>query len=87
MALPVNCGVGQQYSSDSTPSLGPSICCRCGPKQINKQINKTQTFRPKHCYNKLPQVWWLKKKKKKKKKKSIGRKEAEKVGEDYHFRK
>ena len=29
-------------SSDSTPSLGTSMCCRCGPKkQTNKQTNKT----------------------------------------------
>ena len=26
------------YSSDSTPSLGTSICCRCGPKK--QKINK-----------------------------------------------
>ena len=24
------------YRSDSTPSLGTSICHRCGPKKINK---------------------------------------------------
>ena len=24
-------------SSNATPSLGTSICCRCGPKQTNKQ--------------------------------------------------
>ena len=25
------------YSSDSTPSLGTSICCKCGPKKIKKK--------------------------------------------------
>ena len=32
------------YSSDLTPSLGTSICCRCGPrkgKKTNKQTKKT----------------------------------------------
>ena len=31
------------YSSDSTPSLGISICCRCGPK---KTKNKQKTVLP-----------------------------------------
>ena len=30
------CGVGLSCNSDSTPSLGPSICCRCGPKKKKK---------------------------------------------------
>ena len=32
------------YSSDSTPSLGTSICCGCSPKKTktNKQTNKKQ---------------------------------------------
>ena len=25
-----------------TPSLGMSICCRCGPKKISREINKTK---------------------------------------------
>ena len=29
-------GAGLSYSSDSTPSLGTSICCRCGPKKKKK---------------------------------------------------
>ena len=43
------CGIGGN-SSDSTPSLGTSICLRCGPKKVkdkkikityeNKKINK-----------------------------------------------
>ena len=24
------------YSSDSTPSLGTSVCCGCGPKKIKR---------------------------------------------------
>jgi len=28
------------YSSDSTPSLGTSICCGCGPRKDKKQTNK-----------------------------------------------
>ena len=27
-------------SSDSTPSLGTSICCGCGPKKTKNQTNK-----------------------------------------------
>ena len=28
------------YSSDSTPSLGTSICCRCGPKKTKRPKKK-----------------------------------------------
>ena len=28
------CSVGQSCSSDWTPSLGTSKCCRCGPRNI-----------------------------------------------------
>ena len=28
------------YSSDSTPSLGTSICCRCGPRKGKKKKKK-----------------------------------------------
>ena len=28
------------YSSDSTPSLGTSICCRCNPKKKEKKKKK-----------------------------------------------
>ena len=38
--------VAGSCSSDWTPGLGTSICCRCGPK------NKTKTKTQKH-YNKL----------------------------------
>ena len=31
------CGVGWRYSSDLTPTLGTSICCRCGPKNTKKK--------------------------------------------------
>ena len=35
-----DCGVGQCYSSDSTPSLGISICYGCSPKKKKKSTNK-----------------------------------------------
>ena len=28
------------YSSDLTPSLGTSICCKCGPKKTKNKLNK-----------------------------------------------
>ena len=28
------------YSSNSTPSLGTSICCKCSPKKIKKKKKK-----------------------------------------------
>ena len=31
------------YSSDSTPSLGTSICRRCGPKDQKKRCGPTKT--------------------------------------------
>ena len=34
------CGIGVSCSSNSTPSLGTSICCRCGHKKKTKQTNK-----------------------------------------------
>ena len=34
------CGVGCSYSSDLTPNLGTSICCRCGPKKKRRQKKK-----------------------------------------------
>ena len=38
------CGCGQQLQSDLTPSLGTSICHRCGPKKTkNKNKKKQQT--------------------------------------------
>ena len=41
------CGVGLRWSSNLTPTLGTSICRRCGPKKAtNKQTNKPQTQIP-----------------------------------------
>ena len=31
------CGIGLQLQLSSTPSLGTSICCRCGPKKKKKE--------------------------------------------------
>ena len=31
------CGVGSSYSSDSTPSLGTSVCGEFGPKKEKKK--------------------------------------------------
>ena len=39
-----DCGVGQQLSSDLTPSLGTSICCRGGPKKQKQKPKKQQTL-------------------------------------------
>ena len=53
------------YSSDSTPSLGTSICCRCGPppkKERNAIVNLVQFMSAKVKLS-------LKKKKKKRKEK------------------
>ena len=35
--------VAGSYSSDMTPSLGTSICCKCGPKKKKKK-GKTLNF-------------------------------------------
>ena len=35
-------GTPSSYNSDSTPSLGTSMCHRCGPKQTNKQTDKNK---------------------------------------------
>ena len=34
------CGVGLSCSSNWTPSLGTSICCRCGPKRKKEKKKK-----------------------------------------------
>ena len=39
--IPCCCGVGWQYSSDSTPSLGTSICCGCSPKKTKRKKKKS----------------------------------------------
>ena len=39
--------IGQQRSSSSTPGLGTSMCCRCGPKkQKNKKEHYSEIFSP-----------------------------------------
>ena len=42
------------YSSDQTPSLGTSICCRCGPRKRQKDKNK----KTKTKQNKKPRKGW-----------------------------
>ena len=32
------------YSPNSTPSMGNSICCRCGPKKDKKKKKKKKNF-------------------------------------------
>ena len=32
LAFAMSCGVGRSRSSDPTPSLGTSMCCKCGRK-------------------------------------------------------
>ena len=39
-SVAVSCGVGRRCSSDSTVSLGTSICCGCGPKKQKKKKKK-----------------------------------------------
>ena len=36
------CRPARGYSSDLTPSLGISICCRCGPKKAKKKNKKVE---------------------------------------------
>ena len=44
------CGVGYRHSSDSTPSLGTSMCCGCGPKKQRKKIFLKQPNRLLICF-------------------------------------
>ena len=37
------CGAGHHHSSNSTPSLGTSICHMCGPTKKKKKRKKTKT--------------------------------------------
>ena len=41
----MSCDVGPRCSSDLTPSLGPSICCRCGPKKQKGEKKKKEEGR------------------------------------------
>ena len=38
------CGLGSGCSSSFTPSLGNSICFRCGPKKTKKKKKKKKSF-------------------------------------------
>ena len=40
VAVAVAVAMASSYSSDSTPSLGTSICIRCGPKNTRKKKKK-----------------------------------------------
>ena len=44
-SLAKSCGVGHRLSSDSTPSLGTSMCCRCGPKKDKTKRSNRGTCR------------------------------------------
>ena len=44
----MSCGVGHRCTSDSTPSLGTSICCRCSCKKKNKSDMKYRHFEESH---------------------------------------
>ena len=47
--------VAGSYSSDSTPSLGTSICHGCSPK---KQTNKPKTHVPPRVLDRGPESWF-----------------------------
>ena len=55
------------YSLDSTPSLGTSICCGCGPeKHTNKQVSKVvqrgqrkRKGRERGQYSAKPHDFWV----------------------------
>ena len=40
--IAVNGGWASSHSSDSTPSLGTSICWKCGPKEKKKKKKKAK---------------------------------------------
>ena len=46
------------YSSESTPSLGNSICCRCGPKKWKKQKSLQITNAGEGEKGTLINYWW-----------------------------
>ena len=53
------------FSSNSTPSLGTSICCRCGPKKTHKILSWfLKAACPAHCQSREVLVrvvgggWW-----------------------------
>ena len=45
--IAVAVAVASSYTSDSTPSLGTSMCHRCGPKKQKRKTKKTQEMIPK----------------------------------------
>ena len=46
MAVAVAVAVAGSCSTNSTPSLGTSMCCLCSPKMQNKQTNKKPKNKP-----------------------------------------
>ena len=44
IAVAVAVAWSSSCSSNSTPSLGTSICCRCGPKKQTKKISMKQIY-------------------------------------------
>ena len=36
----MHCGIGSSYSSDWVPSLGISVCYRCGPKKRGEKMDR-----------------------------------------------
>ena len=50
--------VAGSYSSDSTPSLGTSICPQCGPKKQNKTKQKEEEEEKRGVPAVMQQDWW-----------------------------
>ena len=49
MAVAVAVVQAGSYSSDSTPGLGSSICCRCSPKKTKKEKRSNHCDEPHHA--------------------------------------
>ena len=46
-------------SSDLTPSLGTSICCKCGTKKVKKKKKLETSASAVICESELPVFLWL----------------------------